>query len=327
MKLDRFLGERTRDWNDLEALVARSGAAGKKLTASEVIRLGTLYRAAASDLALARQQFAGTPGELRLQSLVARAYGVVYGRVEREDTVASFFSRTVWRRIYENMRWIRLAVFVTALGTVAGALWALNEPSAASGILPGLHVSAHSRGGFYGLPIDARGGLAIQIFSNNILVSTLAMLGGFSFGIFTTYMLAYNGLLLGVLGALEWRAGGFSSFLRLVVPHGLLELSCIALAGGAGYAIASALIDPGRLRRRDALTQLSARIGISTLGFIAFLIVAGLTEGFITPWYLPTPLALGLGFALAGTFWALVIVRGRTKNSSVDHSLALAFNE
>jgi uncharacterized membrane protein SpoIIM required for sporulation len=312
MKLDRFLHDRTREWNELEDLVSRSGTGANKLSATDAIQLGTLYRRAASDLAIARQQFAGTPGELRLQNLVARAYAVVYGRVEREDTIRSFFSRTVWVRIHENLRLIQLAALVTALGTLAGVLWALNEPSAASGILPGLHVSAHNHGGFYGAPIDARGGLAVEIFSNNIVVSTMAMLGGFSFGIFTTYLLAYNGLLLGVLGALEWRVGGFSSFVRLVVPHGLLELSCIALAGGAGYAISRALIDPGRRTRLEALSQLTPLLGISTLGYMAFLVVAGVTEGFITPWYLPTVAALAVGFLLAGSFWTLVWRRGRT---------------
>jgi uncharacterized membrane protein SpoIIM required for sporulation len=311
MKLDRFLSERAPSWNELDNLVQRAGASANRLNAAEIVRLSSLYRSAVSDLAVARQYFAGTPGELRLQSLVARAYGIVYGRVERTDTVKSFFSRTVWRHIHDNLRWIRLAVLVTLAATIAGAVWALNEPSAASGIMPGLRVSAHNHGAFYGLPITARGGLAVEIFTNNILVSFTTMLGGFTFGILTTYMLAYNGLILGVLGALEWRAGGFSSFLRLVVPHGLLELSCIALAGAAGYVIAKSLIDPGRLTRRDALSQSTTTIGICALGFSAFLVAAGLTEGFITPWYLPTAFALALGIVLAGGFWTMVLVRGR----------------
>jgi len=311
VKLDRFLAERTQDWNELDDLLKRGGPGANRLSAKELLRLGTLYRASASDLAVARRYFTGTPGELRLQNLVARAYGVVYGRVQRDDTFASFFSHSVWRRIYACLQWVRLAIIVLFVGVLAGTIWALHDPSSASSLLPGVHVHAHTRGGFYGLPISGRGGLAIEIFTNNILVSCACMLGGFTCGIVTSYMLLYNGAIIGILGALEWRAGGFTNFLRLVVPHGLLELSCVALAGGAGFVIANALINPGYRSRRDALAAMTPQIGACTLGFITFLVAAGVTEGFITPWFLPVVPALAVGVGLAGAFWTAVFWRGR----------------
>lgn len=311
MKLDRFLAERTKDWNELDGLLARGGPEANRLTAPELLRLGALYRASASDLAVARRYFTGTPGALRLQNLVARAHGVVYGRVQRDDTFASFFSRSIWRRIYESLHWVRLAILVLFVGVLAGTIWALHDPTSASSLLPGLHVSAHTKGGFYGLPITGRGGLAIEIFTNNILVSCMCMLGGFTCGIVTSYLLVYNGAIIGILGALEWRANGFVDFLRLVVPHGLLELSCVSLAGGAGFVIAKALIDPGIRTRRYALAAISPQVGACTLGFITFLMVAGLTEGFVTPWDLSVVPALAIGVVLAGAFWTGVLWRGR----------------
>ncbi len=311
MKLDRFLEERSPEWAELDAMLQRSGPTAAKLSASDVRRLGQLYRSAASDLAVARRYFPGSGGTLRLQNLVARAYGVVYTKVNRTDTVRTFFSRTLWQRIHESLRWIAVAGVVMALGVIFGAVWALHDPRTAATLLPGASVSAHSRGAFYGISLSARGGLAIQIFTNNILVSCLTALGGITFGALTAYMLAFNGALLGILGALEWRVGGFSTFLRLVVPHGMLELSCIALAGGAGFAIARALIDPRRLTRAEALGELTPTVGACTLGFMSFLVVAGLTEGFITPYELPTAAALVVGTSLAGGFWAMVVVRGR----------------
>jgi uncharacterized membrane protein SpoIIM required for sporulation len=316
VKLDRFLAERTPDWNELDDLLQRGGPGANRLTVPELLRLGTLYRASASDLAIARRYFTGTPGALRLQNLVARAYGVVYGRVQRDDTFASFFSHSVWRRIYECLHWVRLAMILLIVGVLAGTIWALHDPSSASSLLPGVHVTAHTKGGFYGLPISGRGGLAIEIFTNNILVSCLCMLGGFTCGILTSYLLLYNGTIIGILGALEWRAGGFSSFLRLVVPHGLLELSCVSLAGGAGFLIANALIDPGKRSRRDALAAVTPQVGACTLGFITFLVAAGLTEGFITPWDLSIFPALALGVVLAGAFWIAVLWRGRPSRRS-----------
>jgi uncharacterized membrane protein SpoIIM required for sporulation len=210
------------------------------LDPDELRRLGTLYRSAAADLAVARRSYPDTAGTRRLQALVASAYGVVYSRAERDETPGEFLSHGLWRRIRQNIRCVGIAAAVMFGCTALGAVWALADPSSAIGILPaGFHVTGHpSHGGFYGISVPARAGLAVGIFTNNIEVAFLALAGGFTFGVLTVYSLAYNGALLGVLGAFEWRGGGFDEFVRLIVPHGLLELSCISLAGGAGLAIA-----------------------------------------------------------------------------------------
>jgi uncharacterized membrane protein SpoIIM required for sporulation len=313
MKLERFLAERSGDWSELEALLGRAGVSGHDLSTGQLRRLGSLYRSAAADLAVARRSFPGTSGTLRLQALVASAYGVVYSRAQREETPREFISHGLWRRIRQNIGCVGLAAAVMFGCTALGAVWALADPSAAIGILPaGFHASGHAfHGGFYGISVPARGGLAVEIFVNNIEVAFLALAGGFTFGVLTVYSLAYNGALLGVLGAFEWRGGGFDEFVRLIVPHGLLELSCISLAGGGGLAIAKALIDPGRRTRSDALAHLVPVIGACTLGTVIFLVMAGLTEGFITPWNLATVPAIVVGVILAGSFWSMVIWRGR----------------
>ena len=182
------------------------------------------------------------------------------------------------------------------MGFVAlGALWAALQPVAAAGILPaGFHASAHpGANGVVGISIPARSGLAVTIFINNIVVSLEVLAGGFTLGLLSAYVLATNGAMLGVLGMLELKAGGFAQFVRLIVPHGLLELSCIAVSGSAGFLIARALIDPGRRTRGEALTQLVPLIGDTVLGVAGCLVIAGLTEGIVTTWDLPLALALG----------------------------------
>src|SRR5690606_10107632 len=79
-----------------------------------------------------------------------------------------------------------------------------------------------------------------------------------------------------------------------VLPHGVIELSAITIAGGAGLWLGSALVLPGRLTRREALE----RRGREAVGLIAgttlLLIVAGFIEGFISPSSLPREVKLGL---------------------------------
>ncbi len=312
MKLERFLAERTDAWEELGSLVGRAHGRVNQLTPEEILRLGELYRMAAADLALARRSYPVAAGTERLQGLVISAHALVYARAARTETVGEFLSHGVWRRIRETGRCLAISGAVMAGAVVLGAIWALLDPASASGLLPsGSHVSVNSRGAFYGISVPARGGLAVTIFVNNIEVSILAIAGGFTFGILTVYSLAYNGALLGVLGTFEWRGGGFGQFVRLIVPHGMLELSCIALAGGAGLCIARALIDPGRSSRSDALAAMVPRLGAVVMAVVMFLVVAGLTEGFVTPWDLPIGGAIGVGVLLSGTFWTMVIWRGR----------------
>ncbi|MGD0084433.1 MAG: stage II sporulation protein M [Acidimicrobiales bacterium] len=312
MNLDRFVAERGPTWAELEALTKGGAGQPGKLSPEDVLRLGRLYRFVVADLAVAQRSWPDAAGTIRLQGLVVRAHSMVYSKAQRADTAAEYLGRRLWQRIAELGGCLPLAAAILFGSIALGALWGAADPSSAAGLLPaGFHVSAHNKGGFYNVSIPGRAGLAVAIFVNNIKVAVLAIGGGFTGGLLTAYFLAYNGALVGVLGALEWRVGGLGGFLSLIVPHGLLELSCITIAGAAGFAIARALIDPRTDTRGEALGRAMPVVASATLSVMMFLVVAGLTEGIITPWDLPTPAAFGVGLALAGGFWAMVVWRGR----------------
>ena len=316
------MADRGEYWAELERLVERSGGQGRKLSPEEIYRLAALYRSAAADLAVARRSWPDTSGTLRLQALVTRANAVVYSKPAREDTAVEFLSVRIWREIraLDGCLVISAGDLVRLRGA-RGPVGLRRSPRSASGLLPaGFHATAHpGKGAFYGVSIVGRSGLAVQIFINNIEVAILAVAGGFTFGLMTAFSLAYNGAILGILGALEWRAGGFGHFFSLIVPHGLLELSCITVAGAGGLAVARALIDPGNDTRSEALGRLTPTIGAVVLAVMLFLVVAGLTEGIVTPWDLSPPVALLIGIALAGGFWSSVLFRGRRATRRRPH--------
>ena len=133
------------------------------------------------------------------------------------------------------------------------------------------------------MSVDEQSDLAAQIFTNNIQVTFLAFAGGILLGLGTLYVLIQNGILLGAVAGLAIGAGNGRPFFELVVAHGVLELSCIAVAGAAGLRLASAIVDPGTRSRMDALrTEARAAVEI-VLGTAVWLVVAGLVEGFLTP--------------------------------------------
>ncbi len=313
MNVERFVSARADDWAALEALAQRAQGRGERLSPPEVLRLGHLYRSASADLAVARRRYPDAPGTARLQALVAQGHGLVYGKAGRQDPIRRFVTTRFWQRVRAGGRCLALSGGILVGFAALGALWAAVDPVAAAGILPaGFHASAHpGANGVVGISIPARSGLAVAIFTNNITVSLEVLAGGFTLGLLSAYVLATNGAMVGVLGVLELKAGGFEQFVRLIVPHGLLELSCIAVSGSAGLLVARALIDPGPRTRGEALADLVPLIGDTILGVAGCLVVAGLTEGIVTTWDLPLGLALGIGLFLGGGFWALVVWRGR----------------
>jgi uncharacterized membrane protein SpoIIM required for sporulation len=122
------------------------------------------------------------------------------------------------------------------------------------------------------------------IITNNIRVAYLTFAAGIvTLGIGTLYLIVFNALMLGALGGLFARAGFGADFWATIAPHGVIELTAIQIAGGAGLLIAAGVLLPGRLRRRDAIAQNGARAGVLIAGVTAMLCVAGIIEGFFSP--------------------------------------------
>jgi uncharacterized membrane protein SpoIIM required for sporulation len=116
--------------------------------------------------------------------------------------------------------------------------------------------------------------------------------------------------MLGAVAGLSIAGHTGDSFVQLVAPHGVLELSCIAVAAAAGLRIGAAIVDPGSRRRQVAVMAEGRRAIELVLGTAPWLIVAGLVEGFVTPREIGVPAALAVGFGLGAVYWGLVLWRG-----------------
>ena len=92
------------------------------------------------------------------------------------------------------------------------------------------------------------------VFTNNIQVTFVAFAGGITLGVLTAASLIFNGIVLGAVGGLMIGAGNWRGFLELVTGHGVLELSCILVAGAAGLRLGWAIVAPG-YRTRGASAE------------------------------------------------------------------------
>ncbi len=310
--LESFVAQRTPSWQALEASLKRARGRPQRLGAEQALALGREYRAAVADLALARRRYPGDPLVDRLELLVLEGRQAVYGARPRQGSLLTFFTRGYWRLVLGRPGVLAVAALAMFGPALLAALWALHDPAAALGLVPSqFKAAAHPH--IYKLSAGAttQAVLASSIFTNNIQVTFLAFAGGLLFGAGTLLVLAYNGLTLGAIAGLTLQSGNFSVFVRYVAPHGFLELSCITIAGAAGLRLAWAMIDAGTLARTASL-RLQARDAVAlVLGTAPWLVIAGLTEGFLTPHGLALGAALAVGLGLAGTFWLLVLARGR----------------
>ena len=311
--LDEFVRDRTPTWTELEQLVDGGGNAPERLGPTGVLRLGACYRAVAADLAYARRRFPADPVVARLERLTQRGRHAVYSTSAPRQTVRAFVSHGYWRRVRERPALLVVAIACLALPTLLAGYWAWRDPGPASGLVPSAYQSVtqpRQSGQDLGESVDDESDIAAEIFTNNIKVTFLAFAGGVLLGLGTLYVLISNGILLGAVAGLAIGAGNGRPFFELVVAHGVLELSCIAVSGVAGLRLASAIVDPGTRSRMDAL-RFEARAAVEiVLGTAVWLVVAGLVEGFLTPAGKGLTVVLIVGLGLGALYWGLVIWRG-----------------
>jgi uncharacterized membrane protein SpoIIM required for sporulation len=309
VNLDRFVADRRPSWDDLDALLAEARGRPERIGAEKMRRLGSLYRGAAADLAVARRRFPAEATVPALEDLVGRAHAVVYGTTVRRESAMAFLTHGYWRRVRERPVLLAVAAVLLCLPTLVAGLWAWDDPGGAGALLPSTSEAVgrpRTGGTDLGFSPGERASFSAGIFTNNIQVTFGAVAGGISFGLLTAGILLFNGVVIGVVAGVGVAAGNGEALVELIIPHGVLELSCIVVAGAAGLRMGWALVDPGRRPRRQALvTEARAAIEI-VLGTAVWLVVAGLTEGLVTPLGIGPWWAVAVGFGLGGLYWALV---------------------
>ena len=309
MSLERFVREREPSWVALEGLRA---AKATRRDPDAIRRLGSLYRSAAADLAVARRRFPGDPVVGRLERLVLPARQRVYANERGTASFLSFVTTGYWRRVRERPL-LLLTAFLLIMGPwILSGIWAVREPARARALVPGQFSSVVDRDrADFGLSGDQKAEVSSEIFTNNIRVAFLAFATGIAAGLGTALVLVYQGVTLGTVFGLTINAGNGNALFEFTAPHGVLEISCIIVAGAAGLRMGWALVAPGRRRRRDALAAESRAAAEIAVGTGGVLVLCGIVEGSLSTSGIGLVPAIVVGLLIGSTFWFLVWWRGR----------------
>ena len=309
-----FVERRSPTWDRLDALVGRAARRGiRRLSGEEAVELGRLYRATTSDLAYARGRDYDRPLVEYLNRLTARAHAYVYGGSAESGTarVARFYREAFPREFRASFAYVAICTAITVACSVVAFALIRAHPEQAYALLPKdlipdeIRKSLHDSN--FGFDRHFAPAMSSMIVANNVKVAIMAFAGSITLGALTVYIIAYNGLMLGGLGALFSNAGFGYDFWATIAPHGVIELTAIQISGAAGLLIAAGIVYPGRLRRRDAIAVNARRAGTLIAGVASMLVVAGTIEGFISPQRWPPEVRIAIG---ALTALALVLYFG-----------------
>ncbi|MFP3914585.1 MAG: stage II sporulation protein M [Actinomycetota bacterium] len=315
-KLSSFVEERQPRWDEFGMLLAEAGRRPERLSGSQIRRLAALYRATAADLVAARRLHPHSPAVDRLEELVRRGQGMIYERTSRRGNLIDFFADRYWTMLWERRRPLALAAVLLLLPGVVMGMWAVSAPQVVAGLVPPQFLwVTEADTTAQGLGAVGLAGFSTFVLVNNIRVAFTALVAGITWGIGTALLIGYNGLLFGGLTGLAGEAGNLRLLGEATLAHGILELSCIVVAGGAGLSLGRATLRPGHLKRREAMAREARHSLQIAAGTAPWLVLAGLVEGYASRVGLSLLPTAAIGLVLGGLFWGLWLWRGAQAQS------------
>ncbi len=302
--VNHFVSDKTESWRSLEALLNAMESRRASMSLEDTRRFAKLYRAASSDLILARTERVDASIVDYLNDLVARSYATIYGTTPKgRRRVLDFLLQGFPRLFRREARVIALSAALLFAGAAVGAVGIAVDPGSRAVLIPEQHqqFSPEERVTRDEGRVASAGEASIFstfLFTHNIRVTFLVFALGISFGVGTALVLFYNGLPLGALAMQYHLAGQGLFFWAWILPHGIPELTQIFIAGGAGLMLGRGMVLPGRKTRVAAVQREAKDAVMLVIGGMPILVLAGLIEGTISQIHAPTiPYWLKLLFA------------------------------
>jgi uncharacterized membrane protein SpoIIM required for sporulation len=305
--LDAYVLAHSHEWARLEQLV-NSG----RLNGAESDELVERYQQVATHLSEVRTSAPDASLVAHLSSLLARARIKLVGtRVSAWRGVARFFVERFPAALYRLRYWWLGVLAVNVVVTAVMMWWLLDHPIVEQTLLSPDEIDQLVNSDFENYYSEyAASHFAAQVWVNNAWVSALCIAFGI-LGLPVIYLQFINLQNLAVIGAIMTRHDRADLFWGLILPHGLLELTAVFVAGGVGLRLFWSWVEPRGISRAASIAREGRTAATVVLGLVAVLFVSGIIEAFVTPSPLPTWARIGIGITAELAFFAYVFVLGR----------------
>jgi uncharacterized membrane protein SpoIIM required for sporulation len=307
MDVDALTAAHRHEWERLDALGRLRRPDG-----AEADELVTRYRAASADLADIKSTVGRSAQADHLSLVLSRArlrLTAATGNPLRR--IPAFFALQLPAALY-RVRWMTLAVALAfvLIAALTGA-WIAADPAVVAAMGSEAQLSAYANSEFTEYYSENPAAVfAGTVWTNNAWIAAQCVLFGIT-GIWPVYVVVQNAVGLGAAAAVMTSFDRLDVFFAFILPHGLLELTCIFVAAAAGLQIFWAWVAPGRRSRGQALAAAGRSLATVAIGLVFALALSGVVEAYVTPQPWPWALKLGLGAVALAVFLFYLLVIGR----------------
>lgn len=307
MDLDAYVEAHGDEWARLKQLGSK-----RRLDAAESDELLDLYQRTATHLSHIRSTAPDPTVTQYLSTILAKARARAMGtRTGSWSVFAAFFVQTFPAMLYRSRRWWLATMAANVLVGFALGWWVATHPGVQTSFVSPEEIDKlvnHDFEGYYHESSNAD--FAARVWTNNAWVAAVCLAGG-ALGLPVLLMLWTNIANVGIIGGLMAAHDRLSLFFGLILPHGLLELTAVFVAAGAGLRMFWSWVEPTDRSRASNFAREARASMTLALGLIVVLLVTGLIEGFVTPSGLPTWARITIGVVAEVLFFVYVWTLGR----------------
>ena len=294
-----FIKKNKARWEKIQQGVSRDADE----TAKDFVQL-------VDDLSYAKTYYPTSRVTKYINALASKIYlGIYQNRKEEGNRLARFWKYDVPLTVYKHWRIMLFSAFIFCLFYTVGFFTAKHDPAFIRDVFGNNYVNETEKNIAEGNPFGIyQSGdsffMWIAIMINNIMVSIRYFGEGIILGIFSLKELGKESMRVGVFNYMFFAKNLGADFVLAVMIHGLLELTAIVMACGAGAVMGTSYLFPGTRSRLDAFKE-GVKDGVKiVVGLIPVLMIAAFYEGFVTRYY-KMPLVLNL--LILGSSAALII--------------------
>lgn len=281
MREAAFLKQNVDKWKKFEIL----------LTSPDLMtpdQLSDVYVQITDDLSHCRTFYPQSKSTVYLNGLAIKVHQALY-RNKREDygRIARFWKHEVPQAIADSWGSLMLSFAVFTVALALGMIFSAQDDSVVRAVLGDDYVSMTLENIRKGTPMAVYSSsdevnMFVRIAENNVRVSIYTYVFGAALGVGTLGILISNGLMVGTFQFLCIQQGVALPMLMTLWIHGVIEISCIILAGAAGLTLGAGILFPGTRTRKQSFLDSGRRSVKIMMGIVPLIVLAALIEGFVT---------------------------------------------
>jgi len=302
MKEREFIEQNKQNWTDFEKKIKEGDWEPESISRH--------YTRTIDDLSFARSHYPNRLVRYYLNGVIQVLSLKIYrSQSHFRKGMRKFWGRDLPLVMHEARYEFLLSFLILAISVGIGVVSSMSDDSFASFILGEAYVEQTLENIDSGDPMaiyksSGQTEMFFGITYNNIMVSAYTYALSLFFGAGTLMVIIYNGVMLGVFQYFFYERGLFFESFLTIWQHGVVEISCIVLAGTAGLVLARGLLFPGTFSRLDAFRYAGRKSLIIMLGLMPLLVYSGAIEAAVTRytemhWAIRlSTILLSLGFVL-----------------------------